>query len=77
MEASVESRTKKHSAKKKHWANSFFAEPFLRLSAKKFKKKVTFLSPIFFILNNTYIKRMLKFGTILTLYAIFKHFTSF
>jgi hypothetical protein len=49
----------------------------LRLTAKNFFNNHFLRSKLFVFSIYTYTKLMLKFGTILALYAIFKNFTSF
>jgi hypothetical protein len=44
---------------------------------RKFKKSLFCLQFFFLSSTYTYTKLMLKFGTILTLFAIFNNFTSF
>jgi hypothetical protein len=68
-------RRNSSSRAKKTLGEEFFAESFF-LSAKKFKKSF-FRLHTFLSLTCTYTKYMFKFDVILSMFAIFKIFTSF
>jgi hypothetical protein len=68
---------KKLSAKKKTLDKDFFAKSqFFAARQRHFKKNHFFTSNFFLFSTYTYTKLMLKFGTILTLFAICNNFTS-
>jgi hypothetical protein len=64
---------------KKTLGEEFFAESIsLTLGEEFFLKKITFSPPNFFLSSTcTYTNYMFKFDTILSLFAIFKNYTSF
>jgi hypothetical protein len=67
----------KNSQQRKKLGKDFFAKSkFFGSRQRNFKKSLFYLQ--FFLSSTyTYIKLMLKFGTILTLFAIFNNFTYF
>jgi hypothetical protein len=76
-EASLPRANKKTLDKEKNTRHGFLCRELNGwLSAKKFLKISFFISNLFLSSTYTYIKLMLKFGTILTLFAIFNNFTS-
>jgi hypothetical protein len=68
---------KKLSAQKETLAIDFFTESQTKNSRQRKFKKSFFSSNFFLSSTYAYTKLMLKFGTISTLFAIFKNFTPF
>jgi hypothetical protein len=72
----AESRTKNSRQRKKHLAKISLPRANFLALGKDILKNHFFTSNFFLFSTYTYTKLMLKFGTILTLFAIFNNFTS-